>query len=124
MRHRLIVCSALSLFAGCSPSAPTLKVVERASPAATSIDVAISDLFTRYQQLPEEAKHSLQGDKLIVQIEAALPHVSPALRGQVAGTVEDHNARLLQRALNDPNLDPEAVRFEAPETAPVPRERP
>ena len=123
MGHRLMCITALIFLAGCGPGVPTPKVTVRSAPAVTPIDATVGELFGRYQQLPEEAKHSLKGDKLIVQIEAALPEISPALRRQVASTVDAHNARLLQRALSDPNLDPEAVRFEAPEAAPVPRER-
>ena len=125
MRHRLICAATLILLAGCGgPSAPTPKVIERSAPAVSPIDATVGDLFSRYQHLSAEAKHSLKGDKLIVQIEASLPQISPSLRQEVASSVEAHNARLLQRALSDPNLDPEVGRFEAPEAAPVPRERP
>jgi hypothetical protein len=115
-----------SLLAGCNrtqPSSPAKTPEQLESKQPSRIDAKVADLLENYQQLSDDTKHTLQGDKLIVQIEASLPRLTPDYRRKVAVVVNAHNARLLQRALNDPDIDPLTTRFEQPETAPVPRER-
>jgi hypothetical protein len=125
-RNCLAVMVLTALLGGCnrmSPSSPTKTLEQPETRRPSKIDVKVAGLLENYQQLPDDTKHTLTGDKLIVQIEASLPRLTPDYRRKVAVVVNSHNARLLQRALNDPDLDSPANRFEQPETAPIPRER-
>jgi hypothetical protein len=131
MRLLVLASFALALL-GCgrpapapvSQAAPEPLPVEAPTPK-TEPDARVAVLFARYQKLPEAARNTLKGDKLICRIELLLPTVSPALRQKVAATVEAHNDQLLFRALNDPAIEkelaPEPVYAET-ETAPPPRE--
>ena len=116
----------MALFAGCgSPSAPPPPQVSQqpvAAPADDSLDAKVSELFSQFQQLPDNEKDTLKGDKLIIQIEGLMGGVTVSTLRMVEKTVEVHNARLLKRALEDTSADPEPE-VKGTEILDLPRER-
>ena len=123
-------CSALAfamlaMFSGCSSPSPTTPPQVSQQPAATSddsLDAKVAELFSKFQQLPENEKDTLKGDKLIIQIEGLLGGVTQPTRRMVEKTVAVHNAKLLKRALEDTSADPEPE-VTGTEILDLPRER-
>ena len=108
---------SLVVAAGCTRSSPG--PTQPSESESKTADSELGSLVERYRQLPAGQKHTLDGDKLIIQIETLVRIASPEWQAQVEPIVRVHNEALLQRALNDPDL----IEIVGTEFAPVPREK-
>lgn len=105
----------LTLQLGCGKSSDQSQNV----PPKAEPDDPVSELLARYERLPPEQQNGLAGDQIIMQLETLLKSQTIQPSNHAAKVVEEHNKKMVRRALEDPDL----LEVTGTELAPTPRER-